>query len=327
MNRKKVSIFGGTGFIGSLLTTALAKNGYRVTVFSRNRNVQNDASCMSYVEFIDECKLEDEAVIRKHMAGSDYVINLVGTWDNNRRRATKAHVTYPTRIFEIADSLGVKKMIHFSALAAKTNSPGTFLSTKAEGNKALLDLAQNRQMKLAIIAPSLVVGYEDTFTYNVARWVRNMLVLPLPMANAKVQPVFVNDLIDATLKLLQTDYDQSIFELAGNQQYTFKEIAKKIAKEITPKRRTIVSFPTPFASLTAFFIGFVPRFPYNRNQLKTAKTDSTTAKNDFEVLGIKPASYESVRQYEMPTTVLDKYYYDRLNARRSAKPYLTSKIV
>lgn len=37
-------------------------------------------------------------------------------------------------------------------------------------------------------------------------------------------------------------------------------------------------------------------------------------------MGITPASYESVRQYEMPTTVLDKYYYDRLNARRPVKP-------
>lgn len=320
MNRKKVSIFGGTGFIGSLLTTALAKNGYRVTVFSRNRNVQNDASCMSYVEFIDECKLEDEAVIRQHMQGSDYVINLVGTWDNNRRRATKAHVDYPTRIFEIADSLGVKKMIHFGALAAKTNSSSTFLSTKAEGDKALLDLAQNRKMKLAIIAPSLVVGYEDTFTYNVARWVRNVRILPLPMANAEVQPVFVNDLLAATQNLLENDYEQSVFELAGDQKYTFKEVAKKIAKESTPKKRTIISFPGFLAGLTAFFIGFIPRFPYNRNQLKTAKIPSVTDRKDFEVLGITPASYESVRQYEMPTTVLDKYYYDRLNARRPAKP-------
>lgn len=94
---------------------------------------------------------------------------------------------------------------------------------------------------------------------------------------------------------------------------------RTLAKEITPKKRTIIGMPGFIAGLMAFFIGFMPRFPYNRNQLKSAKTASVTDKNDFEVLGLTPASYESVRQYEMPTTILDKYYYDRLNARRPVK--------
>ncbi|PWD87611.1 NAD-dependent epimerase/dehydratase family protein [Ignatzschineria cameli] len=318
MNRKKVCIFGGTGFVGSPLVVALAKNGYRVTVISRDRNVQNDASCLSYVEFIDGCKLEDEAVIRQHMAGSDYVINLVGTWDNNRRRATKAHVTYPTRIYEIANDLGVKKMIHFSALGAKEGQ-STFFTTKAAGDKALLDLAAKNEMKLAIVAPSLVVGYEDRFSYNLARWIRHSPLLWLPMAEAKVQPLFIDDLIQAVFALLEQDHEQVIFELAGKEQYRIKEIAQKIAKEITPKRRMIIGMPNFIAGILAFFIGFIPRFPYNRNQLKSAKTGSVTTRNDFEKLGLTPASYESVRQAEMPTTVLDKYYYDRLNARRPVK--------
>lgn len=320
MNRKKVSIFGGTGFIGSLLTAALSKNGYRVTVFSRDRNVQNNASCLPFVEYVNECKLEDEALIREHLAGSDYVINMIGTWDNNKRRATKAHVAYPKRIFEIADELGVKKMIHFSALGAKEGRPGTFLSTKGAGDKVLLDLAQNRKMKLSIVAPSLVVGYEDAFSYHVARWIRTMKVMLLPMANAQLQPVFVNDITNAVLKLLENDYDQTVFELAGKERYTLKEIAKKISTEITPKKRTIIGFPNWIASFYALFLGFVPRFPYSRNQIKTSKTPSITDRDDFALMGITPASYESVRQYEMPTTVLDKYYYDRLNARRPVKP-------
>ena len=320
MNRKKVSIFGGTGFIGTLLTAALSRNGYRVTVFSRDRNVQNSASCLPFVEYVNECKLEDEALIREHLAGSEYVINMIGTWENKRRRAIKAHVAFPKRIFEIADELGVKKMIHFSALGAKADAPGTFLSTKGEGDKVLLDLAQNRQMKLSIIAPSLVVGYEDAFSYHVARWIRTMPVLLLPMANAQLQPVFVNDVVKATLELLKTDHEQTVFELAGPEQYTFKEVAKKIASEITPKKRMIIGFPNGLASFIAFFVGFMPRFPYSRNQIKTSKTPSITDRQDFEVLGITPASYESVRQYEMPTTVLDKYYYDRLNARRPTNP-------
>ncbi len=319
MNRQRVSIFGGTGFIGSLLTTALAKNGYRVTVFSRNRNVQNDASCMPYVEFIDECKLEDEALIRHHMEGSDFVINLVGTLDNNRRRATKAHVAYPTKIYELANSLGVKKMIHFSALGASENAPGTFFSTKGKGDKALLEMAQKGVTAVHVVSPSLVVGYEDAFTYSIARWVRTMPILFLPMAKAKVQPVFVNDILNAVMVLLSNNYEQTTFELAGKTQYTLKEIAEKVAKEITPKKRTIFGFPDFFASMIALFIGFMPRFPYSRNLIKSSKTPSTTTKNDFAVLGITPASYESVRQFEMPTTVLDKYYYDRLNARRPVK--------
>mgnify|MGYP001249946465 FL=1 len=320
MNRKKVSLFGGTGFIGSLLTAALSHNGYRVTVFSRDRNVQNSASCLPFVEYVNECKLEDEALIREHLQGSEFVINMIGTWSNKRRRATKAHVAFPKRIFEIADELGVKKMIHFSALGATVNSSSTFLATKAAGDKELLDLAQNRQMKLAIVRPSLVVGYEDAFTYHIARWIRTMPVLLLPMAKAQVQPVFVGDVVEATLKLLAVDHDQTVFELAGTERYTLKEIAKKVATEITPKKRRIIGFPNGLASFIALFIGFMPRFPYSRNQIKASKTPSVTDRQDFEILGITPASYESVRQYEMPTTVLDKYYYDRLNARRPIKP-------
>src|SRR5699024_8508416 len=194
-----------------------------------------------------------------------------------------------------------------SALGATVNSSSTFLATKAAGDKELLDLAQNRQMKLAIVAPSLVVGYEDAFTYHIARWIRTMPVLLLPMPKAQVQPVFVGDVVEATLKLLAADHDQTVFELAGTERYTLKEIAKKVATEITPKKRRIIGFPNGLASFIALFIGFMPRFPYSRNQIKASKTPSVTDRQDFEILGITPASYESVRQYEMPTTVLDKY--------------------
>ncbi len=316
MSKKTVSIFGGTGYLGSVLTAVLAKNGYRVQVFSRDRNVQNSASCLAYVEYINECPLEDEAKIRKHLKGSDYIINMVGTWDTKKRRVRKAHVEYPKRLYEIADEFGVKKMIHFSALGATEESSSRYLATKAEGEKAVIDRARSGRMKLAVVRPSLIVGHEDPFSYHVARFMRLMPVMMLPMANAELQPVFIDDVTEAVLRLLENDYDQTIFELAGPERYTLKELAGKIAKAVRGTDKGVKSFPTGLASLIALFWGWVPGFPYSRNQIKAAKTPSVSEKNDFAVLGIKPANYDSFVAYEMPTKILDKYYDDRLMARR-----------
>ena len=70
--KKNVLITGGTGFIGKHLTELLVKNGFSVSILSRNEE-QNKADVFYYKWDVSNNFIEETAVIN-----ADYVIHLAG---------------------------------------------------------------------------------------------------------------------------------------------------------------------------------------------------------------------------------------------------------
>ena len=81
MKAKNCLIFGGSGQIGRNLIRKLTKNGYRVTVVTRNIHqksyiIKTQAN-FGYIEIV-EANIFDENKIRKLFQNADICINLVG---------------------------------------------------------------------------------------------------------------------------------------------------------------------------------------------------------------------------------------------------------
>lgn len=315
---KVISIFGGTGYIGTHLTAALANAGYKVRIFSRDRNVQNSAECMDFVTYRQGCDFTDRDEMRAALTGSDIIINLIGIWDSKKSRLQRAHIDLPIMLYELADELGISKMIHMSALGASKEAKSRYLSTKYQAEEALVERSKESRVMLDIIRPSLVLGHEDPFSYFMARLINYLPWFPLPLANSEVQPIYLDDLVRFIIALLEADQEEAaIYEVAGPTKYTLKELVSKMALEIKGSARGVKSLPNFITAIGVTLFGWLPGSPLTRNQYQTAKVASVTNKNALMEFGIEPLPMESLFAYELHDKVRDQYFDDRLMARRS----------
>ena len=68
----KVSIFGGTGMIGSSLASLFIQNDYRVNIFSRFSDKYNNSELINYSNY------GNAETVAKIISGNKAVINLTG---------------------------------------------------------------------------------------------------------------------------------------------------------------------------------------------------------------------------------------------------------
>ena len=77
MKPLNIVILGGTGFVGSRLVPRLHADGHSITVLSRNREKHRELGVLPRVRVISADVYNGE-VLRRHLAGADAAINLVG---------------------------------------------------------------------------------------------------------------------------------------------------------------------------------------------------------------------------------------------------------
>jgi NADH dehydrogenase len=103
-----------------------------------------------------------------------------------------------------------------------------------------------------------------------------MPILALPASRARLQPIFVNDLVFCMLKALADDsvWNQAL-EVAGPDRLTLQDIVLAIMEQLG-KRRPVVRIPMPAMRLVAQFVErFHPDPPLTRDQLLSLTEDNT----------------------------------------------------
>lgn len=80
-----VLITGGTGLVGSALTAALLKKGYRVIILTRSGNTQSGNPSLSYAKWdVDKGEIDQQSI-----EAADYIIHLAGAGVADKRWTKK----------------------------------------------------------------------------------------------------------------------------------------------------------------------------------------------------------------------------------------------
>lgn len=296
LDGKTVTLIGGSGFIGRALVEKLARAGARILVLGRNAERVKRMKPLGAVGQITALAGDatDEATLRTAIMPADTVINLVGILSpTGRHNFELMHATLPAQIAKIASETRVDQLVHFSALGASMKSNSVYARTKAEGERALL-----RQFKTAVVLrPSVVFGPGDSFFNRFGQMAMIAPALPLIGGGTnKMQPVFVGDVADAVMAILQPNFTgDQIFELGGPKIYTFKELMELTLTAVA-RKRLLLTVPFAVMSLPAFFAGFLPNPPITLDQLTLLKTNNICSPkvSGFAELGIDPRAAEMI---------------------------------
>jgi NADH dehydrogenase len=290
------TVFGGSGFIGRHLIKRLAKTGTVIRVATRHPSSANFLRTNGAVGQIIPIatNINDDASVAAAVRDADIVINLIGILYEsgvNTFRGTQGEA--PGRIARAAKAAGAQRFVQISAIGADAGSTAEYARSKAAGEQAVLKAFP----EATILRPSIVFGPEDGFFNRFAAMARISPVLPLiGGGHTKFQPVYVGDVADAIMKVLENPTTQGkTYELGGPQVYSFKEIMELVLAE-TRRKRFLVPVPWGVAEFQGKILGKLPKPPLTLDQVELLKRDNVVAPGaaTLQDLGISPTAAEVI---------------------------------
>ncbi|KAG1674228.1 hypothetical protein FOA52_013848 [Chlamydomonas sp. UWO 241] len=247
------TVFGGYGFVGSYVVNQLGKRGSQVVVPSRTTDIKTQhirqMGDLGQIIILNEFDIKDDDMVRKAIARSNVVINMVGQRTETMNfKYEDVHEAWPKRLAQIVKDAGhVERFIHFSDIGADAKATSRRMRTKAAGDAAVRELVPSA----TIFKPAPIVGIEDYFYNNVIYAVSYSLIAPLyDNGAARVQPAYINDVAEAvTNALMMKDSVGKDYYLAGPEVLTWREVYDLIIKTLNLKRDDTIPIPAWMAKL------------------------------------------------------------------------------
>ena len=283
---KNILIIGGTGFLGGAIARRLCKADFRVTLPTRRIERAKHLAVLPTAQVV-AADVHDEATLARLMQGQDAVISLVGILRGNLQRA---HAELPRKIARAAAAAGVPRLIHISALAAAADAPSQYLRSKAAGEAAL----HAAFPAATIFQPSAIFGQGDSFMTLFARLLKIAPVVPLAGADARFQPVWLEDVVSAVIASLDRPESKGqTYPLCGPREYRLRELVAYAGK-LAGCPRPIVGLPFPLAMLQAFLMEWMPNPPLTRDNVWSMEIPSVCPAGCTLPFGLKATPLEAV---------------------------------
>lgn len=293
---RRITVFGGSGFIGRYVVKRLAAEGWVVRVAVRNPAAATFLKTMGNVGQVVPMKADltdSDAVLQAAIAGADAVVNLVGIlYERGRSTFRAIQAEGPARLARIAASAGASQFVQISAIGADAHAESAYARSKAAGEAGVRAAFPGA----VVLRPSIVFGPEDGFFNRFACMARYFPALPIIGGATRFQPVYVGDVAEAVIRVLHDPAAHGkTFELGGPRTYTFRALME-LMLTVVGRKRVIVDLPFWAANLQATVLEWLPIPPLTRDQVKLLKRDNTVAANalGFAALGITPTAVEPI---------------------------------
>ena len=292
----RVTVFGGSGFLGRQIVRRLAGEGAAVRVAVRH---PERAAFLTGTGAAGEitavyADVWDEASVGPAVAGAEAVVNTVGHYVERGRASFAAiHGQGAMQVARAAAQAGVRRLVHISGIGADPASASPYVRARGIGER----LVREAFPEATILRPSVLFGPEDAFLNRLAGLARVMPALPLFGSGAtKLQPVYVRDVAEAVARALATPAAQGrVYELGGPRIYTYEELVRLVLAQIG-RKRLLVPIPFVIWELLAALVAPLPHRPVSRDQVILMKRDNVVAASalTFAELGIAPTPLEEV---------------------------------
>ena len=185
----RVLITGVTGMIGSSLAARLAQEGHQIVGIARRASKQDNVH--RRVAFDISLAVRPESWL-VHLDGIDAVVNCAGVLQDSASENTEAvHSSGVAALFAACEQIGLRRVLHLSAIGVDRAQPSRFSATKYAGDRQLMA----RDLDWVILRPSVVLGRPVLGASALIRGLASLPVLPLMPDTQPIQPVQLADLL------------------------------------------------------------------------------------------------------------------------------------
>jgi uncharacterized protein YbjT (DUF2867 family) len=291
----RVTIFGGSGFLGRRIVQRLAE-GAEVRIAVRRPERAASLTRLGRPGQITAVRADvwDEATVAPALAGAGAVVNTVGHYVERGDASFEAiHGQGARHVAAAASAAGVARLVHISGIGADPASDSPYVRARAMGER----LVREAFAAATILRPSVMFGPDHDFLNRLAGLARVLPALPLFGAgDVKLQPVYVDDVAAAVGKALATPAAAGkLYELGGSRVYSYKALVQLVLKQ-TGKRRLLLPMPYFAWNALAALTAPLPGRPISRDQVKLMQKDNVVSPGalTFADLGITPTALEAI---------------------------------
>ncbi|MBN1240961.1 MAG: complex I NDUFA9 subunit family protein [Gammaproteobacteria bacterium] len=293
---RSICVLGGTGFVGRAIVNQLVRLGYRVRIPTRSRQRHRDLLVFPGVDLI-VADVHDERVLARLVAGCDAVVNLIGILNERGHDGSgfkHVHVDLVEKLLRACNDADVDRLIHMSALKANADrGPSHYLRTKGQAEQLVRN--QSGDIRYTIFKPSTIFGPGDSFTNRFAGLLKVLPVLPLPCADARMSPVYVEDVALAFVRAVEDGHTSGrTYELCGPEIYSLGEVVGFLKRQLRI-RRAVVPLPKPLGRLQAAVADYlIPGKPFSIDNFESLSVAGVCSENGLTNLGIAPKSMATI---------------------------------
>ena len=288
----RITVFGGSGFLGRRIVLRLAADGAEVRVAVRHPEraaFLTEAGNAGPITAI-RADVWDEASVAPAVAGANAVVNTVGHYVERGRASFEAiHGQGARHVAEAAARAGIGRLVHISGIGADPQSDSAYVRARGIGERLVADALP----AATIFRPSVMFGPEDAFSNRLAALARALPVLPLfGRGDVRLQPVYVGDVAEAVAMALATAAAAGqVYELGGPRIYSYRELVSLVLEQ-TGRRRLLL--PVPYRAWD--LLAALPGSPVSRDQVKLMHQDNLVAPGalTFADLGIQASALEAI---------------------------------
>jgi uncharacterized protein YbjT (DUF2867 family) len=287
----RITVLGGTGFVGRALVKRLAEDGHRLRLLSRNLGPHYDRLVPPGVE-LRELDIHDADALRAALAGSDVAINLVGILNESGDDGAgfrRVYVDLTRSLIAACETNGVKRLLQMSSLNAGRGT-SHYLRMRGEGEA----LVKASSLAWTIFEPSVIFGVGDGLFTRFAALLKLAPVLPLARAGCKFAPVYLGDVVEAFARALDDPKTAGgVYELYGPDVMTLAQIVRLTAAQVGLKR-LVLPLPDLLGRMQGLVFDFIPGKPFSSDNYRSLLLDSVGGIDGLHRLGIEPTPVSDV---------------------------------
>ena len=242
----RVFLTGATGFIGSVLVRRLTTSDTaQVSALVRpGRALASDVP-LDTVEVISGA-LHDVDSYAAALNRTDVVIHLAGATGSARpSEYLRSNVDGTRILLDQCRRRGVHRFVHMSTIAVtfKNRTHYHYARSKELSERVVRQSGLN----YVIVRPSLVLGRASPTWRALARAASSPLTVIPGNGRARIQPVWVEDVVDALTGLSRDPLTDATVELGGPDVLTFDSLLHKISQRLRHRSTRIIHLPAQSA--------------------------------------------------------------------------------
>lgn len=294
---KKISIIGGSGFIGTNLCQILQKKNINFEIIDIKMSNQFANNCI-----IGD--IRDLDSLKKTITG-DIVVNLAAVHRDdidNKNQYYETNVRGAENIITVCNQMKINRIIFTSTVAVygftekatdekgKINPFNEYGRTKFLAEEKFRFWQKSNSNSLIIIRPTVVFGEGNRGNvYNLLNQIKSGKFLMIGQGNNKKSMAYVKNIAAFIEKCIETKIDYGLFNYVDTPDFKMNELVRIVRKELTGKDNVGIKVPYWFGLIFGFFADIVSRitgknFPISSLRVKkfVSSTEFKTAKSNLD---------------------------------------------
>lgn len=277
----KVFVTGGTGFLGCRVVQRLCALGRHGVVLARRQTTGSPPSGDG-IEFLSGDLLHPDSYAER-LASADLVLHMAAlTGKASRSEHFRANAQGTEVLIKQCVLAGTRNFVFISSIAAKFKDKTRYYYAQAKAHAE--EVVRASGLTYTIVRPTVIVGPGSPSLAALARLV-NLPIMPIfGDGRARVQPIYIEDLVDFIMIMLdEPRYRGQTLEFGGPSALSIEDFIQAIRRVRRGRRGAVVHVPL---RMLLPVLGAVESFAYRVlpltvGQLASFHNDGTIASNEL----------------------------------------------